>query len=79
MQEKAPRRKKAVNVSIDAELAAEAKEFGTNISAVLERALKEELRASREQKWREENRPAIKEYNAFIAANGLLSDEWPSL
>ena len=78
MQEKAPRRKRAVNVSIDAELAADAKEFGTNISAVLEKALEHELRESREQKWREENRAAIKEYNEFVATNGLLSDEWRS-
>ena len=34
-----PPRKKSVNLSIDAKLAAEAKEFGTNMSALLENAL----------------------------------------
>lgn len=67
-------RKKAVNLSIDAQLAAEAKEAGTNMSALLEKALEEELRARRMQKWREENREAIEDYNRYIEEVGLLSD-----
>ncbi len=38
------RKKKAVNLSIDAELLAEAKAAGTNLSSVLETALKEQLK-----------------------------------
>jgi antitoxin CcdA len=68
--------KKAVNLSIDAELIAEAKEAGTNMSALLEKALREELRARRWQKWREENREANEAYNKFVEEHGLLSDEW---
>jgi antitoxin CcdA len=68
--------KKAVNLSIDAELVAEAKEAGTNMSALLEKALREELRARRWQKWREENREANEAYNKFVEEHGLLSDEW---
>lgn len=74
MESKAPR-KKAVNVSLDAELLAEAKEFGTNLSATLERALREELREKRELKWREENKEANAAYNRFIRKHGLLSDD----
>lgn len=69
-------RKKAVNLSIDAALAAEAKAFGTNMSAVLEKALEAEHRARREEHWREENRSAIEAHNRFIAKHGLLSDDW---
>jgi antitoxin CcdA len=68
--------KKAVNLSIDAELVAEAKATGTNMSALLEKALREELRERRWQKWREENREANEAYNRFVEEHGLLSDEW---
>jgi antitoxin CcdA len=68
--------KKAVNLSIDAELVAEAKAAGTNMSALLEKALKDELRERRWQKWREENREANEAYNRFVEEHGLLSDEW---
>ena len=66
--------KRAVNVSIRADLVSEAKAFGTNISAVVERALEEEHRERRRQKWRAENREAIEEANAELGENGLWSD-----
>jgi antitoxin CcdA len=68
--------KKAVNLSIDAEHVAEAKAAGTNISALLEKALSEDLRERRWQKWRNENRVANEAYNRFVEEHGLLSDEW---
>ncbi len=67
-------KKRAVNVSIRAELAEEARAFGTNMSAVLERALDEEHKARRRERWRAENRDAIAEANAELAENGLWSD-----
>jgi antitoxin CcdA len=66
--------KRAVNVSIRADLVDEAKAFGTNISAVVERALEAEHRERRREKWRAENREAINEANAELAGNGLWSD-----
>jgi antitoxin CcdA len=66
--------KRAVNVSIRSDLVEEAKAFKTNISAVVERALEEEHRERRREKWRAENREAIKEANAELAENGLWSD-----
>jgi len=71
---KAGTAKQAVNVSIRRELVEEAKAFNTNISAVLERALEEEHREQRREKWRAENRQAIGEANAELAENGLWSD-----
>ena len=76
MQDKPATRKKAVNISIDAALAAEAKEFGANMSAVLEKALRGELRAQREQKWREENKKALDAYDRHIEKDGLWLDEF---
>lgn len=78
MDDRAPPRKKAVNLSIDAELLAEAKASGTNLSALLEMALERELRERLHQKWRDENREAIEAYNKFVEEHGLLSDEWRS-
>ena len=68
-------KKKAVNLSIDARLAAEAKAAGTNLSAVLERALVEELRAHREQAWRDANQKALDAYDRHIEKDGLWIDE----
>jgi len=68
------RPKRAVNVSIRADLLEEAKAFGTNISAVLERALEEEHREKRRARWRQENRAAILEANEELRENGLWSD-----
>ncbi len=47
MREKVSRRKKAVNVTIVAELAADTKAFFTNMSAALEKALQAELKEPR--------------------------------
>ena len=65
-------KKKAVNVSLDAELLASAREQGMNLSAILERALAEE----RTRLWLEENREAIEAYNEDVRANGVWSDGW---
>ena len=77
MQDNAPKlKKKAVNLSIDAELVAEAKEAGTNLSAVLEQALRAELKQHREAKWREEHREAIASSNAELERDGLWCDDY---
>lgn len=65
-----PVRKKPVNLSIDVELLAEAKSAGTNLSSVLEEALRARLAAQRADRWRDENREAIEASNRELAANG---------
>jgi antitoxin CcdA len=64
-------RKRALNVSVRIDLAEEAKEFGTNVSAVLERALEQDHREKRRERWRAENRPAIEAWNEWIDENGI--------
>jgi antitoxin CcdA len=77
MNEEAPRKKRAVNLSIDAALLDEAKAAGTNVSAVLERSLREELRERRWQKWRKDNREAIEASNAELDKNGMwYTPDW---
>lgn len=76
MQERARPRKRAVNLSIDADLLAEAKAAGTNLSALLEQALQERLSAGRIERWKLENRPAIESHNRLVREHGLFSDDW---
>ena len=71
------RKKKAVNLSVDADLVAEAKAAGTNLSALLEKALREELRERRRDEWLERNRAAIDASNAELERNGPWhTPEW---
>ncbi|NOU08168.1 MAG: type II toxin-antitoxin system CcdA family antitoxin [Hyphomicrobiaceae bacterium] len=64
-------RKSAVNVSINSELAAEAKAAGINLSATLEAALNAELKSVRTAKWQEDNRGAIESINTYVEKHGL--------
>ncbi|HWD27747.1 MAG TPA: type II toxin-antitoxin system CcdA family antitoxin [Rhizomicrobium sp.] len=67
--------KKAVNVSVDAELLKIAKEIGVNISKVAEDALRKATEPERIRRWREENKEAIESYNAYIERNGIFGEE----
>jgi antitoxin CcdA len=68
-------RKRALNLSIRRDLVDEAKEFGTNISAVLERALEQEHRKKRREHWQADNRRAIEAWNEWIEENGIPFEE----
>jgi len=70
-----PTPKRATNVSIRGDLLAAARDAGLNLSATLERALAEELRAVERRKWRAENREAIQAYNEHIEKRGVFSDD----
>ena len=69
--------KKALNLSIDAELATEAKANGTNLSALLETTLRSHLSDVRAKQWLEENRVAIEASNKQLAEDGLwYTPDW---
>lgn len=70
MQERVRKPRKAVNLSIDAELLDAAKAAGTNLSATLERALKDHLKAQHRQTWLDANRAAIDADHAELERNG---------
>jgi antitoxin CcdA len=65
-------RKKAVNLSVDAQLLEAARAHGINLSAVLQHALAQQAA----QRWLDENRTAIEAYNEEVRANGVWSDGW---
>lgn len=64
-------RKRAVNLSVRADLLDEARSYGTNLSALLETALETEHRRLRTERWREENRDAIEGWNRWVDENGI--------
>ena len=68
--------KKAVNVSVDAEVLAVAKELGINLSRVLETELRKLTEDARVEKWSRENKAHIDSYNAYIERNGIFGEEF---
>ncbi|WP_066702738.1 type II toxin-antitoxin system CcdA family antitoxin [Sphingobium amiense] len=68
-QTRPPRR--ATNISLDTALLAEAKALGVNISRACEKGLADQIRISRAQRWREENRDALASSNAHVEREGL--------
>lgn len=65
--------KRAANLSVNAELLDQAKSLDINLSATLERALENEVRARKRELWLAENREAIAGYNDWVAENGVFS------
>ena len=66
--------KRAVNVSVNADLAAKAKSLGVNLSEALETRLAELVAAAERQTWLTENAAAIDAYNERVAEGAILSD-----
>lgn len=70
MLDKAPQRR-SVNLSLDADLVAEAKALNTNISRAAEEGLVEAIRRRKAEMWLEENAEAIEENNRYFEEHGL--------
>ena len=68
--------KKAANLSVNSDLLKKTRALNMNLSATLERALKEELAKRESSQWIEENRAAIKSYNEFVEQHGCFGDEF---
>ena len=66
--------KKAVNLSINADLLARARAMGLNLSAEMETRLADVLREAEGARWVEENREAVAHHNRRVEQRGLWSD-----
>jgi antitoxin CcdA len=66
--------KRAVNVSLNADLAAKAKALGVNLSETLEARLAELVAAAERQQWLAGNCEAIEAYNERVESGSILSD-----
>jgi antitoxin CcdA len=67
--------KKAVNLTVNADLLSRARALKINLSEAFETRLAELVAADEQQKFRVEARPAIQRYNARIEEDGILSDD----
>jgi antitoxin CcdA len=70
----ARRSKKAVNVSISADLLQAARNGEINLSATLEAAVEHKLRQLRKREWLEQNEKTIQAYNRDVEEHGAFSD-----
>jgi len=68
--------KKAANLSVNSDLLRKTRALNINLSATLERALREELAKREAARWVEENRSAIRSYNEFVEQHGCFGDEF---
>jgi antitoxin CcdA len=71
-----PGPKRAVNVSVDAEILKVAKEMKLNLSKMFEDSLRKLTEPERIRRWQEENKEAIDSYNALIERAGVFGEEW---
>lgn len=71
-----PHRKRAVNVSVDAEILKLAKEMKINLSRMMEDALKKVTEAERIRRFQEEFHPAIEAHNRYIEKHGTLTEAY---
>ena len=67
--------KKAVNLSLNADLLRMGKELGLNVSSLAEEALGRAVKAGLAAAWLRENGPAIQGYNERVARDGVFSDQ----
>jgi antitoxin CcdA len=63
--------KKPTNLSLNSKVLEKARELGMNVSQTVDTLLAAEVRRCYWQKWNEENKDAVAEYNARIANEGL--------
>ena len=70
-----PAPKRAVNLSVDAEILKMAKEMKVNLSQALEDKLRAMTEPERIRRFREENKEYFESYNAYIERNGVFGEE----
>lgn len=63
--------KRPINLSLTSKTVDMAKELGINLSQTVDAWLSEEVKRRYWERWREDNREAIDEYNQRIAKEGL--------
>jgi len=74
----APGRKRAVNVTVDENVLADAKQLGLNLSQVMEDELRRRVKEEKTRRWEEEHREAIEAHNRFIEKHGIFGAKYRS-
>ena len=73
-----PGRKRAVNVTVDEYVLADAKQLGMNLSQVLEDELRRRVKEEKNRRFDEEHREALEAHNTFIERHGIWSKKYRS-
>jgi antitoxin CcdA len=68
--------KRPINLSLTSKTVDMAKELGINLSQTVDAWLSEEVKRRYWERWREDNREAIDEYNTRIAKEGLPLEKY---
>ena len=68
--------KKAANLSLDAELLAEARSLEINLSVAAEDGLKRAVSSAKADAWKRENAEAIRSSNEWVEKNGLPLEKY---
>ena len=66
--------RKATNLTLSADVLAQAKALGINISRACDDYLRGLVKAERERLWREQNAEFIAAYNEHVERDGVFSD-----
>lgn len=67
--------KKATNLTVNSDLLARARALGINLSEVFETSLAEIVRRREAERFREEARQAMEDYNEFVREHGIFGEE----
>jgi antitoxin CcdA len=68
--------RKAVNLTMDADLLAKAKAEGLNLSAALEEKIRSDVARIEIERWKRENAEAIASYERRVADEGVAGEEY---
>ncbi len=68
--------KKTTNITLSADVLADAKAFGIDISQACDDFLRERVKQERERHWLSQNAEFIEEYNKTIDTEGLPLDQY---
>ena len=66
-----PSPRRATSMTLDAALLDEARALGVNLSRAAEEGLLAAVKAERKRRWAEDNAEFIRDYNEWIAENGV--------
>ena len=66
-----PVARRATSMTLDAALLDEARALGVNLSRAAEEGLLAAVKAERKRRWAKENAEFIRDYNEWIAENGV--------
>jgi antitoxin CcdA len=68
--------KKATNLTLNAKVLEMARELGMNISQTVDALLAEEVKRRYWEKWKEDNKGAVDEYNARVRKDGIWGAQY---